>query len=200
MSVQIIYPPAVPHMLGFEIVKGFTGYAVSYDCVRSYVWTCWARKACSSFIGSEWKELKTQKDAYGYDNVNLFGGKRKSKTVHSLIATAFIGPRPDGQEVRHGCAGRNCNLPSNLCYGTRAENNSDRWRDGTMLKGEDVKNSRLNEAAVHRIHGEYRSGSNQYEIAKKYGVSQSVISEILSGKKWAWMGITSAKRYNKAKT
>jgi len=52
-------------------------------------------------------------------------------TVHQLVATAFLGSCPDGQQIRHGSKGRFDNSVSNLCYGTPKENSLDKRRDGT---------------------------------------------------------------------
>jgi hypothetical protein len=53
-------------------------------------------------------------------------------TVHKLVATAFLGPLPsDKHEVCHGPNGKQDNRPANLSYGTRSQNQFDRYRDGT---------------------------------------------------------------------
>ena len=44
------------------------------------------------------------------------------KTVHSLVALAFHGPRPEGLDVAHGNCVKTDNRPSNLRYCTRSEN------------------------------------------------------------------------------
>lgn len=46
----------------------------------------------------------------------------KCFTAQSLVAAAFIGPRPDGHDVMHMNAVKHDNRPSNLQYGTRSEN------------------------------------------------------------------------------
>lgn len=57
-------------------------------------------------------------------------GKVKRRMIHQLVAEAFIGPRPEGQEVLHfNDIGWDNNL-SNLRYGTRAENQADALRNG----------------------------------------------------------------------
>lgn len=68
----------------------------------------------------------------GYPMVNLArNGVNKSRTVHSLVAEAFIGPRPDGMEVRHKDGQpTNCRA-SNLTYGTSGDNNLDQVEHGT---------------------------------------------------------------------
>lgn len=67
----------------------------------------------------------------GYPYVTLTKqGKQKAHGVHQLIALAFIGPRPDGQEVLHSDGDPlNCTL-GNLSYGTHGENMHDRIRHG----------------------------------------------------------------------
>ena len=59
----------------------------------------------------------------GRKNVNL-------RTVSSLVAAAFIGPRPPGLGVLHGDDDPYNNNVSNLRYGTQAENNEDAFRNG----------------------------------------------------------------------
>lgn len=54
-----------------------------------------------------------------------------TRAVHQLVATAFLGPCPDGQQVRHGSNGQWDNSVSNICYGTAKENSLDKRRDGT---------------------------------------------------------------------
>lgn len=53
--------------------------------------------------------------------------------VHVLVAAAFLGPRPDGMDIRHGPGGRLDNSPENLCYGTRKDNVQDSVTDGTHI-------------------------------------------------------------------
>jgi hypothetical protein len=67
-------------------------------------------------------------------------GNQRTILVHRLVAAAWIGPRPDGQQVRHGPNGVSDNSVSNLCYGTLSENQKDRRRDGTH-RGRRVRRS-----------------------------------------------------------
>lgn len=58
-------------------------------------------------------------------------GARRTFTVHRLVALTFMGPRPDGMEIRHlNGDGRDCRL-DNLAYGTRSENILDQVAHGT---------------------------------------------------------------------
>lgn len=56
----------------------------------------------------------------GYPTVCL--GRGKTHQVHALVAAAFLGPCPPGQEVRHKDDNRNNPVASNLEYGTRSDN------------------------------------------------------------------------------
>ena len=53
------------------------------------------------------------------------------KHVHRLVMAAWIGPCPDGEQVRHGPKGKLDNSVANLCYGTSSEDGFDKRRDGT---------------------------------------------------------------------
>ncbi|WP_448259774.1 NUMOD4 motif-containing HNH endonuclease [Corynebacterium kalidii] len=69
----------------------------------------------------------------GYLRVAIsLNGNPRRRTVHSLVAEAFLGPRPDGMEVCHCDGVRTNNAASNLRYDTPSENHKDRNRHGTM--------------------------------------------------------------------
>lgn len=52
-------------------------------------------------------------------------GRGNSRCVHMLVAEAFLGPRPIGQEVRHKDDDRTNPRLDNLEYGTRQDNVND---------------------------------------------------------------------------
>lgn len=74
---------------------------------------------------------KTDKD--GYPQVNLSNNEEahgfKVFRVHDLVARAFLGPRPEGAEVLHKDAKRDNCAASNLKYGSRSENATQREAD-----------------------------------------------------------------------
>jgi hypothetical protein len=72
----------------------------------------------------------------GYLLVGLHHHRRQTtRTVHSLVAEAFIGPRPAGQQIRHLDGDPVNNHLGNLRYGTGAENARDQVRHGTHANG-----------------------------------------------------------------
>lgn len=73
--------------------------------------------------------LKPGKASHGYYTVSF--GRNNSKTVHSLVALAFLGPCPKGMEVLHIDGTRTNNAVSNLRYGTRTDNILDAIKHGS---------------------------------------------------------------------
>lgn len=82
----------------------------------------------------------------GHLLVDLYRDNVRSKQyVHQLVAAAFIGPCPEGQEVRHWDGDPSNNAASNLLYGTHAENMQDMVRHG--------RNFNRNRGKTHCDHG-----------------------------------------------
>lgn len=105
----------------FLPVPGFPDYEVSrYGNVRS-----WTPKKKGAL-------LKPGLTSAGYPSVVLGGN---TKLVHRLVAEVFIGPCPNGQEVRHKDGMRDNSHLDNLEYGTRRDNVLDMMRHGTYDSG-----------------------------------------------------------------
>lgn len=123
--------------------------------------------------------------ANGYFTVGLSrGGIEKTRLVHQLVAAAFIGPCPPGQEVRHGPNGKLDNRASELCYGTRKENFQDRVRDGVINRGERNGHAKLTWEAVDDIRRRVAAGETQRTVAAHYGVHFATVSAVIVGKNW----------------
>ena len=75
--------------------------------------------------------IKPRVGKQGYYMLCLWrDGKPKTMMVHRLVAWTFLGPRPDGLEIRHLNDNKlDCRLV-NLVYGTRRENKLDSVRNG----------------------------------------------------------------------
>ena len=77
-------------------------------------------------------ELRGRDIGSGHLQVALYAkGKRSNLQVHRLVLAAFVGPCPEGMEVRHlnGIPGDNRLV--NLAYGTSSENKRDMIAHGT---------------------------------------------------------------------
>jgi transcriptional regulator with XRE-family HTH domain len=127
---------------------------------------------------------KLQTAANGYLMVGFWANRKVVfRTVHSLVVEAFIGPRPEGMEIRHLDGNRTNNHLQNLTYGTKVENAADRERHGNTRRGENNGNAVLSDTDADFIRAAYRAGmGTQYELADMFGVSQAQVNNIVLGK------------------
>lgn len=114
----------------------------------------------------------------------MIEGKKVRRSVASLVAFAFVGPRPEGQEVCHGNGTRTDNRADNLSCGTRQENVNDARRHGTLPKGERNGRSRLTREQVVEMRSRVAAGEPQSTFVNLYGMSQASISYAVNGKTW----------------
>lgn len=77
--------------------------------------------------------LRTSKHPYGYPQLALSSasGVKTKHAVHALVAAAFLGQRPPGEEVRHLDGDPGNPRRTNLAYGTHSENMLDMRLHGT---------------------------------------------------------------------
>lgn len=177
-------------------IAGYEGlYEVSsLGRVRSLDRTVWRRSRCGNEypwlrpgrILRQYRQSDAPKMWRRYWQINLVGndGVTRHRHVHLLVARAFLGPCPEGQQVRHGPAGSLVNTVDNISYGTAAENQADRERDGTSNRGGRNPMAKLTEPEVQRIRLRYQAGERQKHLATEFGVSRSTISMIVSGRRW----------------
>lgn len=116
--------------------------------------------------------LKPSAPSKKYLYVNLYPRPSLWAAVHRLVAEAFIGPCPEGCEVRHIDDDPVNNSWSNIVYGTRGENNRDRkcnkrWAGHPIIPDD-----------VHIIRARLAAGELQRDIAKDFGVSRTAITSI----------------------
>lgn len=93
--------------------------------------------------------------SHGYLTVGLWDGRRHNRTVHSLVAAAFLGPRPHGHEVRHLDDDKLRNHVSNLAYGTHRDNMQDAIRNG-KFGGPAPEHRECDEGFCQACHNERR--------------------------------------------
>lgn len=144
-----------------------------------------ARPGIHTFDG---KILKPTINPGGYEIIGLsINSKRYYRSVHSLVATAFIGPYPKGMEINHIDGVKTNNHADNLEYVTRSENQLHAYDMGlsTPLRGESHNLAKLSDKYVLEILDLLKEGKlMQWEIAEIYGVCKGSISNINCGKTW----------------
>lgn len=122
----------------------------------------------------------------GYPQVTLSRvGKKYLRNSHKLVAAAFIGPCPRGQEVRHRDGNASNPRLDNLRYGTRAENEADKVLHNKSNRGERHGMAKLTNADVSEIRSLVELNISQRAIADQFGIHQSSVSKIAKGGRWA---------------
>lgn len=110
--------------------------------------------------------------------------KIKTCKIHTLVALAFIGPRPGGMEVAHWNGDGRDNRVNNLRYATPAQNTLDKLRHDTIARGENVGGARLTPEIVRAIRQRVSAGELQYRLAEEFGVSKQTVNLLVNGKTW----------------
>lgn len=113
--------------------------------------------------------------------------KTSPTRVSSLVADVFIGPRPNGFDICHNDGNALNNHVENLRYDTRTGNARDKIKHGTILRGSLNKTAKLSESQASEIRLMLKNGMYQKDIAKLFGVHQSLISKIKNGVVWSWL-------------
>ena len=110
------------------------------------------------------------------------GGANRKRTVHSLVAEAFFGPRPPGMDVMHLDGNRQNNAAANLRYGTRKEN-----LNQTYEYGGKQANGKLSKEDALDIKRRLRRGDSPTDLAKEYGVNSAAVYHIRNGTTFKWL-------------
>jgi hypothetical protein len=121
----------------------------------------------------------------GYPRVFVrIGTRRCYVSVHVMVCETFHGPRPDGMQAAHENGVRIDCRASNLSWKTRAENQRDMIRHGTLRRGEQITHLvKLTAEVVHRLRAEDPAKSH-VELASVYGTTPQNIGMIRAGKTW----------------
>ncbi len=127
----------------------------------------------------------------GYGHLGLGRAGAGNVKAHRFSYELHHGPIPDGMFVCHSCDNPPCVNPAHLSLGTPADNMRDRKErgratggraKGTVPSGEQSPNAKLTEGMVREI---LRSTASGASLARRFGVRDTTISRIRSGKTWS---------------
>lgn len=165
---------------------GFPGYAVGDD---GSVWTRKKRGFGMGLLYAAWRPLLLSTNKRGYRGVALYYAnsdgvrRRKRYSVHELVLTIFVCPRPEGKQVCHFDGNKNNNCVGNLRWGTPKENYLDSVRLGTVgcrARGEDHHQTRYSDEDVALIRSLVLEQHVPYrEITERFGISPGHISRLV---------------------
>ncbi|WP_088260936.1 HNH endonuclease signature motif containing protein [Fimbriiglobus ruber] len=113
----------------------------------------------------------------------MLNGRKTTRSVHSLVCSAFYGPPPfPGAQVRHLDGNYKNSQPSNLAWGTRQDNWRDRRAHGNGAEGEKHHHSNFTDEERGHIRWAVGKGlASGRHAARVLGVSQCSILGILQG-------------------
>lgn len=133
----------------------------------------------------EWQRATNQ---FGYGTLTVDG---RRIYAHRLAFELYAGMSiPFGMHVCHRCDNPRCINPDHLFLGTRSDNMRDCFAKGrssvkpVSLIGERNPAAKLNGDDVAKIREMLKSGSSQLSVARRFGVSQSQVSNIKRGVQW----------------
>jgi len=137
----------------------------------------------------EWKGYR-ERDGYG----RYWFGDHKFLAHRTAWVLTHKKVVPPGLVVMHICDNPACCNPNHLKVGTQTQNIADMVQKGRSARGEKNPAVRLAKKDVVAIREKYRSGAPVTKLAAKYGVTETTIYDILTGKTWASVGGPIVKR------
>ena len=143
------------------------------------VWTRVGRGG-SLMQDKQWRKLDLKPNRNGYICINY---ERKKVSRARLVYAKFGKNCLEEDLVINHIDGNKLNDSiKNLELITQAENNTHRYR--TLGKKPVIGNFKLTYEIAELIRKEKKSGTSQNQLAKKYGVAKSTISDIVNCKIW----------------
>jgi DNA-binding CsgD family transcriptional regulator len=137
-------------------------------------------------------------DNFGYGHFSMpdTSGASSLQLAHRVSWIIANGPIPDGMCVLHTCDNPPCVNPAHLFLGTQSDNAHDRDSKGRTVAahhfGEANGCAKLTKGDVIEIRHAYIEGETQRSIADRYGLTQSGIQSVVTGRVWGHVaeGIT----------
>lgn len=132
----------------------------------------------------------------GYGKITL--AEQKTGLTHRVVFEAFVRPLKEGEWVLHSCDNPACCNPSHLFIGTPRDNTQDslkKGRHGTQqehwqkkMRCENNPGAKLANSDVAQMRKLWRERvMTQAELARNFGVHQSVVSRIVRNLTWRYL-------------
>lgn len=187
-----VAPTSEQPQVEYRDVPGFLGYRVGSD---GSVWSCRCRSGRG--LRLTWRQRKPSWIGR-YLGLSLMRDNRKVRwSLHSLILTVFVCPRPEGLLALHKDDDRTNNKLANLYWGTSSDNAKDCVASGHAVflrRGAESINAKLTEEQVLEIRRRRRTGEPCKLIAADFGVCADLVNGICTGKRWKHIAVNDGGR------
>lgn len=140
----------------------------------------------SGYLGADCLKWPFSVSSHGRGTVQLNG---KTITAPRMMCIVAHGAPPTKKHhAAHSCGNGHlgCMNPNHICWKTPVENESDKITHGTLRKGSDINTSKLSEDDVRAIRAMIGRVSG-VKIAKLWGITPAMVSNIKLGKAWGWL-------------
>lgn len=163
-------------------VAGYPGYRVStLGRVQSS-----RKRGPGDVLSDRLRLIKPRPTPSGHLIIDLHRGDAAvGVAVHRLVLIAFVGTPEEGQCARHLNGVKTDNRLDNLRWGTGKEVAADAMFRRAE-KGTRPSNAKLTNELVRaiKLSAQTMGKGRGTTLAKQYGISKSLVSQILSGKRW----------------
>ncbi|MGI8996772.1 MAG: HNH endonuclease [Pyrinomonadaceae bacterium] len=133
--------------------------------------------------------LRPRLNNVGYYRLTLARKRQKAeRTVHRLVAEAFLGPCPKGYEVNHRDGDKANNRLENLEYTTHRGNMRHAARVGLLRLGEANHSAKLTTPQVREIRLMVAGGMTHHAVAQHFNIGQATVTDIVRRKIWKHVG------------
>lgn len=111
----------------------------------------------------------------------------RSMYIHRMVWQTFMGEIPNGMEINHKDGNKHNNHIDNLECVTPQQNSQHSWSLGLCIPTQGMRSGRakLTDDLVREIRFRYENEDiSQPKLAREYGVSKTLIWDVVSGNRW----------------
>lgn len=123
------------------------------------------------------------RDGFGYGRFNRNGS---GGSAHRVSYELSVGEIPHGLVIRHKCDNPACVRPDHLETGTDQDNSNDQVARNRQ-RGAPGRSNAANKLTEESVLAIFADPRRQRDIAVDYGISQSAVMMIKTGRNWGWL-------------
>lgn len=144
-------------------------------------------EANANHIGDDCLKWPFSVSAHGRGTVTVDGKTMPAPRYMCILASGQ--PPSPKHHAAHTCGKghEGCVNPKHLVWKTPKENEADKVDHGTLRRGTAINTNKLNESDVRCIRELLAFGTSGVEIAKMYGITPAMVSNIKTRKAWDWL-------------